>query len=271
MKLLIVVLVALFCSIASCELVLAKKKIGREVFSEPNAIDIEYLGTCTEFAALASFISVNEHANNSLNMNKPPDSVNCLPIADSSLNYGDYNDLRAEYICNPAGKRRSIIRIVEVMDPVNATLHNDDLVNGHQFTIGIISNKPFRAAGATYYKRPSCAVTVDYCRNTQGLVHSCTSNSVTTREGFVLDSDKVYIAPQTNTIRVDTCTTTSSGSPACCVYVAPRLVNGLSGNSDYGICPNSPNGILNELPLSVEANEHHNDYDNNVNPYSDDK
>ena len=245
----IILVIALLCSIVFAGLVPSSNRKGRGVAADPNQMDIDFLGTCQEFSAISGSISVSQLTLSTvtwLGTNPAPTQFNCLPI-DATVNVQplpDYNNLRAEYLCNQVGKSRSIIRIVEIVDPSLATNHPD--YTPLDFILGFRSSKPFRASGANYMRRPSCEVTLDYCHQTDptlAIVSSCNTTSVTVSNGWVMNKDLVYIIPTSTSTLVGDCKPPSSN--ACCDYIKfSQNVAALP----FGICPFSPSNELFEAP-----------------------
>ena len=223
MKLIVLLISVLLFSCAFSELIQIKK---REFTPDPNAVDIQFLGSCEEFSSLAGSMSVNA-----------PSDTGCLPILDT-LPFNDANDLTAQYICNQISRYKSLIRVVEVYDP--ATPHSDAIGN-LDVIIGFKSSRPFRSPGSRFLRRPTCTVQQDFCSNSPStVVESCQDNRVTTEKGWVLNSDIVYIVPSYYTGAIYTC---KQADTSCCVYVAPTI-----GVTTTGFCPTSASNSLNNFP-----------------------
>ena len=233
MKLFVLLVVAIFFGCAFSSLTPAKKQ--RTFSVEPNAVDIEFLGSCDRFSSLASFMSVNSWTTTG----PTPD---CLPIAFVPSN-PDINDISAQYICNQVGRSRSFIRVVETHPTSLSTNHPDTTppnLSNVPFILGFKSNRPFRAAASRYYRRPTCAVRQDFCDSTNYVVQSCSSTNVTVSHGWVLNNDIVYIFPHTNAGEPGQCDSPTLGG--CCAYIAPTSLD------PNGMCPHTPSTTLNQLP-----------------------
>jgi len=224
--------------------------------SDPDALDIEYLGSCEHFSAIASSITVNEfETSGTFKVAITPAPVapfDCLPILNAPGS-PDYNNLRAEYICNQVGRSRSIIRVVEILDPALATDHPDGGVP-IPFILGFHSDKPWRASGSNYIRRPTCGTTNDFCSpgsTANSIVSSCSSNGVTLKDQWVLNNDEVYILPTSFVTRIGSCTSPSAPT-TCCTYID------ISGNPNNGLCPFAPSNTL--FNFEEEHEEHHEEH-----------
>jgi len=236
----VIVLFSLFFVATFAGIIPASKK--RTFSEESDALDIVFLGSCDRFASLASFITVS----------CIPGTPTCLPIKISTPGNPDNNELTGQYICNQVDRNKSYIRIVE-------TYYATEIETGanNQAIIGFRSNRPWKALQASYYRRPSCTTATQVCLGSAqsaatSVVGSCTPSPVTTKNGWVLNSDEVYIVPNSFQTVLGTCYG-SNAPTTCCSYI--NLSSGFTVATTifYGICPNTPNNVLNTFP----ENEHH--------------
>jgi len=214
-----------------------KTKIFNE---EPNALTIEFLGSCDLFNGIAPSITINSFPVAPNLQGAPTD---CLPIDDIKTN-PDFNNLKADYICN-GDHEKSIIRILEVYTPSLAPSHPDTLASS-TFILGIHSVRPFRAyfgGDAKYIRRPKCSVFKDFCNPSNSYVKDCEDTEVHRIKGYVLNDDLVYVLPYN--FNIGTCRSYKNNA-ACCAYISPSL---------NGICPNYPTKNLFKLYLEREKQE----------------
>jgi len=190
---------------------LAKNK--RAITNEDVAFQLVYLGSCSKFFSIPSFIITKKTI------------TNCLPISNAAP-YIDSSDLNADVLCTDIGPNRAQIDFVEIYDPLVG--HDTPVTD---FIMIFASNAPYKASstGVSYLRRPSCEIDQDYCSTTD-YIKSCTENVVQISNGFVISKDTVYIIPD-GSLYVGCAVADSS----CCSYIVPGFCPRTTDDSVFRI------------------------------------
>jgi len=213
MKIITLIAFFLLITIVFSKVTQRKKLLSRTVNPERVALELEFAGSCQDFASqVLDTVRVSSH-------------VGCLPIQFNANENADNNNLNTDYFCSNIDENRSLIHFVEIFSGAIET------VPFPNFVLSLIPSSPFRVLtpGVSLSRLPDCSITVDYCDATHSIVNGCSSNPVVYRrrrehgsENWVVSHDRIYITAPS--LASTDCRTAAS---ACCAYVAPTTVGGI--------------------------------------------
>jgi len=228
MKVFIAILFVFLIACTQGKLYKKKKNIGRSLTPESVALEIEYLGTCSDFETnVIPQLHLSSQA-----------SIGCLPFVSASS--GETNDLNGDYLCRDFGDR-SVIQILEVFTTATESPSSDVT----SYIISLIANAPFRV-NLIPKRLPTCTRSTSIC-SVNIIISACQSTPVTIKRGFIVNKDRIFFAAGTATI-VDGCLLSAGG---CCAYLS-------ESSAVPNFCLNTPStGLLSFPKKPHHENEHH--------------
>ena len=206
MKILLLIVSLILVSLVSSRVLPVRKNIARTVQPEELALEIEFAGSCREFAdRVLPTVTVSAHAG-------------CLPIQVGVPLNPDNNDLNTHHFCTKIRKNKSIVHFVEIFSGSSDDVQHPDYV------VSFVPTAPFRilTPKTSLARRPDCSITHDYCNATNAVVAACRTNDVAQVHHYIVSHDRIYITGG-QAVSHD-CKTDDT---VCCPYIAPEIFGGI--------------------------------------------